>query len=140
MNKKDAFVVKTVVVDDNYGPEEIYRDIMKDSSGVVLLRGSNAFLDVLTANATFEDRNGMFNRDGNGCSVQICPVKYVMTDKSCQNLTECRHFAVSSLYLRWCPFVKDRRQIAKSCYNSKAFNKFLDHMEYFKTDYVVLLV
>lgn len=134
----DLFNVKTVIVNGNYGVEELYRDVTKDSSGVVLLRGSNAFIDVLTA-GSFDDRIGFFGHDGS-CTVQIYPVYYTMTERDNANLTKCRFCAVDNLYAIWCEFISGRKRNPKDCHKSKAFMGYLSSIEYTKADYVVFLV
>lgn len=133
-----SFDVKTIIVDGNYGVEELYRDVTKDSSGVVLLRGSNAFIDALTAGA-FDDRIGVFGHDGS-CTVQIYPVYYTMRERDNANLTECRFTAVYNLYAIWCEFISDRKRNPKDCHKSKEFIEYRNRIEYTKADYVVFLV
>lgn len=134
-----AYETKTVLVGDNFVSDELAESIASVSSGIVFLRGSNAFLDLLASETTYEDRQGVFNNNGMAITVHLCPVYYTLKRGSDTDLIHCRQFAVSNLYYRWCKF-SERKNNAEYWFNSKSFIKFLKAIEYHKTDYIVFKV
>lgn len=141
---KNFFTVTTVdisAINCNYASKELFESITSDTSGVVLIRGSNAFFDMLSSMATYEDRQGLFKSQNEVITIHLCPVCYGLrcdTDTD-TDLIHCRLFTASNLYYRWCKFSGKKRN-AKYCYDSKPFMKYLNSIEYYKTDYVVFMV
>ena len=104
-SNKNAFAVKTTIVNGNYGADALSQDVIANS--IVLLRGSNKFLEILVPKDSFKDRKGIYFFEGDKekhITTFICPVYYGLKCDSDCVLVECRHFAVTNLYQRWCEF------------------------------------
>lgn len=128
------------IVDNNYGPDELVHDMLTNNPiGVLLIQGDNVFLDTLATNTSYKDRQGMYG-DGGCITIHLCPVYYAHIRGKDTDFIECRTFAVTNLYDRWCKVLSGRKKNAKICFASKAFNEYLDQIEYTKSDYIIFMV
>ncbi|MCM1244600.1 MAG: hypothetical protein NC293_03040 [Roseburia sp.] len=128
------------IVDNNYGSDELVQDMLANNPlGVLLIQGNNVFLDTLAANTSYKDRQGIYG-NGSCITIHLCPVYYTHIRGKDTNLIEYRTFALMNLYDRWCKVLSRRKKNAKSCFSSKAFNDYLDRIEYMKSDYIIFMV
>ncbi|MEA4846638.1 MAG: hypothetical protein VB106_05320 [Clostridiaceae bacterium] len=112
--------------------------IMDNELGLILLEADeNSIFDVLAKKVGYEDRQGMY---GNSYHItyHLYPIMYRKSDNN-NNLTRCRANAIHNIFIRWTDKGYNKRQ-AKSPYSCKAFNKYLDEIEYLKADYMLLMV
>lgn len=116
--------------------------IMEQEMGILLLEADEkSMYDVLAEQTSFADRKGMY---GNGSSItfHLYPLMYKKNREDITIVTDLmrsRANAVSNIFKRWtsCGYNKHH---AKEPFASKAFNKYLDGIEFNKADYMLLRV
>lgn len=72
---------------------------------------------------------------GDNIYCYIVPVKYNLRDSNNTDV-ECIDFALTMLYKRWC--LENDKQMKNSPYNSKLFMQYMETLDCFGSDYLVI--
>ena len=119
------------------------KNLMDSELGFLLLEADekNVYDLLLEKELTWEKRIGMF---GDGCHItyHLFLLLYNSEEKDINLkpwLVQSRANAVHNIFKRWTDAGYNKRH-AKSPYGCKAFQKYLDEIEFMKADYMLLMV
>lgn len=118
--------------------DEVVKKIQENEMGMLLLVADkkNAF-DIMAEESSFMDRMGIFG-NGSHITCQLFPLRYNKNgEENSADTIRCRQQAISILFSQWKALGYNKRG-AKSPFNSKAFMKYLDDVEFTKADYLLL--
>lgn len=118
--------IKTVDISQrkNYEVEDIIKNLEETQEGIFFVRGSSPSLTAF----------GM-NENGIEADISIIPVCYG-NGKETETNVDFRNVALKDLYHKYT--VLTGKHPAKSWDRSKTFLKWLEQIDYIKTDYVIL--
>lgn len=106
---------------------------------LLLSADKGSIYDILAKKSSFKDRQGMYGSEEH-IVYHLYPLLYRKHNGNItKELTKCRANAIYNIFNRWtaCGYNKHH---AKDPFASKAFNKYLDDIEFNKADYMLLQV
>lgn len=118
--------------------------LIENELGILLLvddnKPGNAYYQLLIEKSSYEDRLGVF---GNNMHVtyHLFPIMYnkSVSENKINDLVSVRSNALYNVFDRWCSKGYNKHN-AKTPYGCKAFQRYLDEIEFLKADYMLLLV
>ena len=118
----------------------VVKKLMDSEIGILLLEADEkSIYDLLAEKTTYEDKTGVF---GNGChiSYHLYPLMYRKEDmKITQSLINARANAIHNVFIRWDSLGYNKKH-AKDPFACKAFQKYLEQIDYMSADYMLLMV
>lgn len=115
--------------------------LLESELGFLLLQSDSTDIDMyslLSEQSSYEDRQGMF-----GCGTHITyhlfPLMYhKLHENECDHV-EARANAIHNVFTRWTDLGYNKSH-AKEPYRCKAFIKYINKLEWYKADYMLLSV
>lgn len=122
----------------DYNYDFALEKLKEEKLGFVLFKetANVSLLSVIESKTKYDEKQDICL--GNPIQVYVVPTKYnEKTDKNLNYRVNCRDFAITLLYERWCKYNEKK---IKSPYVSKTFMQYISNIELLKCDYVVFLV
>jgi len=119
--------------------DTIVKLLTESEFGILLLKedNSNPLFKILTEKTSYNERQGMFNSQNQHITYHLYSLLYSHKGSS-PDMVNARHDAVCNVFKRWTAAGYNKHN-CKSPYASKAFNKYLDKIEFTKADYMLLM-
>lgn len=116
------------------------KSLLESELGFLLLQSDSTtdMYSLLSEQSTFEDRLGMFGYDTH-ITYHLFPIMYHKSVETDINYTKPRSNAIYNVFKRWTSMGYNKHH-AKDPFNSRAFIKYLDELEWNTADYMLLIV
>lgn len=115
--------------------------LLESELGFLLLQSDSIDIDMyslLSERSSYEDRQGMFSYDSH-VTYHLFPLMYHKSHENECDYVKARANAIHNVFTRWTDFGYNKFH-AKEPYGSKAFIKYIDKLEWYNADYMLLMV
>lgn len=118
----------------------IVKELLNSDLGFILVQSDTNvdILSLLSARSSYKDKQGVYGEDAH-LTYHLYPIMYHKSYNSKSSYTEERNNAIANIFARWTAKGYNK-YYAKDPYNCKAFIKYLEDIEWCKTDYMLLMV